>query len=185
MELCELLGDIRDSIASVDASRIAFKQFLPGVGPYGEPQLVRLIASQLSELPRYIGLVKTKRVPDLLISGHWAVEFKIARPFGNNGELAENWTVNLLHPYPGNVSALGDCLKLRELQGVERCASVVIGYEHNPPQVSLDPLIESFEIIADKILQLHLAPRLEVVCEDLVHPIHQRSRVFAWEVLKR
>jgi hypothetical protein len=89
MELRELVADIANAVAAVDRSRIPFKQFLPGVGPYGEPQLVRLIAKHLNALPQFAGLVKTKRVPDLLITGLWAVEFKIARPFGNNGELAE------------------------------------------------------------------------------------------------
>jgi hypothetical protein len=182
MELRSVLGDIANAIAAVDSSGVAFKQFLPGVGPYGEPQLVRLIADYLSSTSAYSGLVQTKRVPDLLIRGHWAIEFKIARPFGNNDQLAENWTVNLLHPYPGNVSALGDCLKLREITGPERRASVVIGYEHDPPRVSLDPLISSFEVIADKVLQLNLGPRLEVTIEGLAHPVHQRSRLFAWEV---
>jgi len=41
-----------------------------------------------------------------------ALEFKIARPFGDNGKEAENWSVNLPHPYAGNVSVIGDCLKL-------------------------------------------------------------------------
>src|SRR5207302_10748286 len=34
------------------------------------------------------------------------------RPFGDNGSLAENWSVNLLHLYEGNTSLLGDCLKI-------------------------------------------------------------------------
>jgi hypothetical protein len=31
----------------------------------------------------------------------------------NNGKEAETWSVNLLHPYPGNVSVIGDCLSCR------------------------------------------------------------------------
>ena len=172
MNLDQVLNDMANAISAIDGSRVPFKQFLPGVGPYGEPQLVRLIADELSKLPAYSGLVKTKRVPDLLIRDHWALEFKIARPFGNNGELAENWTVNLLHPYPGNVSALGDCLKLRGLPLAERRASIVIGYEHDPPQVSLDPLISAFELIAEQILQIRLSARVEIVKNGLVHPVH-------------
>ena len=117
MELQTVAADIADALAAIDGSQVPFKRFQPGVGPYGEPQLTRLIAAHLDKLPRYAGLVATKRTPDLLIRGYWALEFKIARPFGDNAELAENWSVNLLHPYPGNVSALGDCLKLRELAG--------------------------------------------------------------------
>jgi hypothetical protein len=183
MELQHLAADVADALAAIDGSRVPFKHFQPGVGPYGEPQLVRLIAAHLSALAGYAGLVATKRTPDLLIRGDWALEFKIARPFGDNAELAENWSVNLLHPYPGNVSALGDCLKLRELTGPERRASVVVGYEHEPAVVRLDPLIRSFELIAAEVLQLRLGERVEVVRSGLVHPVHQRARVFVWEVL--
>jgi hypothetical protein len=184
VELRTVATDIADALVAIDRSQVPFKQFQPGVGPYGEPQLVRKIAEHIGALPNYAGLVATKRTPDLFIRGHWALEFKIARPFGDNAMLAENWSVNLLHPYPGNVSALGDCLKLRELSGPERCASVVIGYEHDPPQISLDPLVRSFELIAAEVLHVSLGERIELVRTGLVHPVHQRVRVFAWEVLR-
>jgi len=65
---------------------------------------------------------------------------------GDNGKLAENWSVNLLHPYEGNVSAIGDCFKLLGLDGSERKAVVVIGYEHSPPQLSVVTLLAAFEV---------------------------------------
>jgi hypothetical protein len=74
MDLRSVLADIANAVTAVDSSGVAFKQFLPGVGPYGEPQLVRLIADYLVSLSSYSGLVQTKRVPDLLIRGHWAIE---------------------------------------------------------------------------------------------------------------
>jgi hypothetical protein len=170
VELQEVVTDIADALKAIDASRVPFKKFQPGVGPYGEPQLVRLISSQLSGLSRYAELVATKRTPDLLIRGEWGLEFKIARPFGDNGALAENWSVNLLHPYPGNTSALGDCLKLLDLAGSERRASVVIGYEHDPAQVSLEPLIRSFELIATEVMKVRLSHRVETVRSELLVP---------------
>jgi hypothetical protein len=185
VELAKLVNDITDALVAVDRSRVAHKQFRPGVGPYGERELVRLIKQSLDTQDNYAGLVEIKRNPDLLIRGKWALEFKLARPFGDNGVLAENWSVNLLHPYPGNFSALGDCLKLLEWAGPERRASIVIGYEHEPAQLSLDPLIRSFEVIATEVLLLQLGSRLEVTRSALVHPVHQRARVFAWEVQGR
>jgi hypothetical protein len=113
------------------------------------------------------------------------LEFKIARPFGDNGAEAENWTVNLLHPYPGSTSSIGDCLKLLALPGPERRAVFVIGFEHSPPKIDLTTLIEAFELIAGKVVKIRLGPRIEVRREGLVHPVHQRVRVFAWEVLSR
>jgi hypothetical protein len=182
-DLNELVTEIADALVRVDASREPFRAFQPGVGPYGEPQLVKLIATHLNEIPKYHGLVRTKRTPDLLIANEWAMEFKITRPYGDNGREAENWSVNLLHPYSGNVSTIGDCYKLAALQCQERKAVVVIGYEHIPAKVDLTPLIESFEIIAKQVARVKLSPRIERRREGLVHPVHQALRVFAWEVL--
>ena len=184
MELLAIVNDIADAIFEIDRSATAFKEFRPGVGPYGEPQLVRLIRDAFNEKPSYARCVVTKRTPDMLVPGKWALEFKIARPFGDNGKVAENWSVNLLHPYPGNVSALADCLKLREWQGAERRAEIVIGYEHSPAQIPLDPLIDAFEAIARQVLVIPLGPRVALQRNGLIHPVHQCLKVFAWEVLR-
>jgi hypothetical protein len=122
------------------------------------------------------------RTPDLLIAGYWALEIKIARPFGDNGSLAENWSVNLLHPYPGNTSLLGDCLKLQSQLREEQRAAVVIGYEHNPAQVSLEPLIRCFEVIASEVLSIQLGKRVSATRTHLVHPVHQRVIVNGWNI---
>jgi hypothetical protein len=78
------------------------------------------------------------RTPDLLIEEHWALELKLARPFGDNGRAAENWSANLLHPYSGNTSLLGDCLKLKAMTRSEQKGVIAIGYEHTPAQISLE-----------------------------------------------
>ncbi len=183
MELTDLIGDIAAELVAIDSSGVPFKQFQPGVGPYGEPQLIRELAQRLNERPSYSGKVVTKRTPDLLITGHWAIEFKIARPFGDNAKKAENWSVNLLHPYEGNASLIGDCLKLNRLEIPERKAVAVIGYEHSPPQISLEPLIRSFELLAKEIANVSLTPRVHVTRSELSHPVHQQLTVYAWEVL--
>ncbi len=183
MILEETIADIADGLAHIDATAAPFRTFQLGVGPYGEPQLVKLLAGYLNGLPKYRGGVRTKRTPDLLIPSQWAMEFKIARPFGDNGREAENWSVNLLHPYKGNVSTIGDCYKLVDLQCAERKAVVVIGYEHLPPNIDLTPLIESFEAVAKHVASINLSARAECRRDRLVHPVHQSVRVFAWEVL--
>ncbi len=121
----------------------------------------------------------------MLIPGKWALEFKIARPFGDNGKEAENWSVNLLHPYEGNVSSIGDCYKLLTLGGKERKAVVVIAYEHVPCRIDLTPLVKSFEVIAKRVAHIDLSARIEQRREGLVHPVHQCVRLFGWEVLSR
>jgi hypothetical protein len=184
-ELSELVSDVSNCLHKIDASGISFKAFQAGVGPYGEPQLVKLIAEQLNRNFNYGGRAVTKRTPDLLIRGDWAVEVKIARPYGDNGNEAENWSVNLLHPYPGNVSVIGDCYKLLEYTGHERKAVLVIGYSHNPPRVCLSPLFKAFEVVAVEVCGIQLSQRSEVCRTELLHPVHQMLRVAAWEVLGR
>jgi len=127
----------------------------------------------------------TKRSPDLLIPEEWAIEFRIARPYGDNGREAENWSVNLLHPYRGNTSTIGDCYKLAELKCSERLAVAVIGYEHCPPKIDLTPLINAFEVIADQVAGIALSKRVEIRHDGLINPVHQSIRVFAWEVISR
>ena len=183
MDLTEVIADITNSLVLVDTSRIPFRSFQPGVGPYGEPQLLKLIAEHLNRIPKYRRCVLTKRTPDLLIPNEWAIEFKITRPYGDNGKEAENWSVNLLHPYRGNVSAIGDCYKLLDLKCLERKAVVVIGYEHSHPMIDLTPLIVSFEVIAEQVAYIKLSKRIETIRYGLVHPVRQSLRVFAWEVI--
>ena len=183
MDLSEIVADIGKSIVSLDAGGTRFRDFQPGVGPFGEPQLVKNIAARLNTLEKYGGRVRTKRCPDLLVEGDWAIEVKIARPFGDNGKEAENWSVNLLHPYRGNVSSIGDCYKLLDLEIPERRAVLVIAYEHNPSQIDLTPLVESFEVVARNVAHIRLGPRVEERHDSLIHPIHQAVRLFAWEVL--
>ena len=183
MELEHVVGDVAAALVAVDGCGVPFKEVQPGVGPYGEPQLLGAVAKHLNALPAYGGAAQTKRTPDLLIPGRWALEFKVARPFGDNGNEAEDWSVNLLHPYAGNVSLVGDCLKLQKLDGTERKAAVVVGYEHTPPRICLAPLLEAFELVATKVAGIRLGSRIQVARSGLCHPVHQQLLVAAWEVL--
>jgi hypothetical protein len=180
--LQQVVADFADCLVGIDRESARFKAFQPGVGPFGEPQLVKLVASRLNLLPQYSGLVVTKRTPDLLIKQQWAIEVKIARPFGDNGREAESWSVNLLHPYAGNISLIGDCMKLKSYADVERRAVLVVGYEHCPPQISLTPLLHAFEVIAKHVSEIELGPRCEAKRDSLIHPVHQQVRIVAWEV---
>jgi hypothetical protein len=181
-DLAELVGHVLDACIAIDSSGLPFKAFQPGVGPYGEPQLVKGITHYINKVASFEGRAASKRTPDLLIHGLWALEFKIARPFGDNGNEAENWSVNLLHPYAGNASVFGDALKLNAWNGPERRAAVVIGYEHDPPQISLTPLFDAFDALATRLLPFQISPRVEAAHRGLKHPVHRVVRVVAWEV---
>jgi hypothetical protein len=179
MEYSDLLRIIADILKEFDDDKPIHKSFKPGIGPFGEPQIVHLISEKLTGegIP-----AKTRRTPDLDIFSEWAIEFKIVRPFGDNGREAENWTVNLLHPYPGNASLIGDALKLIELPNYKHKCLFVIGYEHDPAKISLDPMIDSFELIAQNVMNIKLGKRLEERRIGLVHPEHQVVRCIGWEL---
>jgi hypothetical protein len=63
MNLNELVADVMSAIIEVDAARVSFRAFQPGVGPYGELQLVKAVAAYLNRIPKYPGSVRTKRCP--------------------------------------------------------------------------------------------------------------------------
>ena len=176
-ELVEMIADI---LKGFDSEQPMHKKFKPGIGPFGEPQLVKEIASRLTKRGMQS---RTHITPDLDAQGQWAVEFKVVRPFGDNGNEAENWSQNLLHPYEGNVSLIGDALKLVKLTDCRRKCLVMVGYEHSPPKVSLDPLLLSFEVVSRLVMNIQLGDRIEERRDNLVHPEHQVLRCVSWEVL--
>jgi len=181
MELAQIVSDVANVLKDFDSEKPIHKNFSPGIGPFGEPQLVREISDRLNKLGYQS---RTRRTPDLEINGEWAIEFKIVRPFGDNGDVAENWSVNMLHPYPGNTSLIGDAIKLEGLDGFSRKAVIVIGYEHAEAKISLDPLFYSFELIVTKVIGLNIGLRIEERRGNLVHPEHQVLRCIGWEILK-
>ena len=189
MELKEVIGDIADAMVHIDQSGIPWqfrgRTFQPGVGPYGEVPLVRLIAEHLNTLPKFDAAIRTQRTPDLLVPNEWAIEFKIVRPYGDNGEPAQHWSVNMLHPYEGNESSIGDCYKLLEFDCGERKAIAIVVYEHAQPRVDLTPLLKSFDAIVKDVSHFDLSPAVEERRDGLIHPVHQSLRVIAWEVKGR
>jgi hypothetical protein len=179
MEYRDIVITIADLLKEFDSERPVHKAFQPGIGPFGEPQIVGIIAQRLSEK----GIsAKTKRTPDLDIQHQWAIEFKIVRPFGDNGKEAENWSVNMLHPYSGNVSLIGDAIKLTSSNAYPFKGLFVIGFEHNPAKISLDPLLDAFEAIARQIIRINLGERIEQKREGLVHQEHQVLRCIGWKI---
>jgi hypothetical protein len=178
-----IVDNFGEGLRAIDATGIPHKSFKPGVGPYGEAEAIRLALQHMrSQSPKLFSEARTKRTPDVLIPGQWALEFKIIRPFGDNGLPAEHWSENILHPYPGNTSSLGDCMKLLQSGLPERKGIIVFAYEHAKAAVPLDPAIRSFEVLAAQIMQVKLTPRIERRFEGLIHRVHQVLRVFGWEI---
>ena len=76
MEL--IVGRFAEALKWIDSSREQYRNFQPGVGPYGEPQVVKKAVEYLRKThPVEFRGARTKREPDVLIPGRWALEFKI------------------------------------------------------------------------------------------------------------
>lgn len=180
MKIAELVSVVADSLKEFDSERPVHRSFKPGVGPFGEPQLLIEIARRLTGMGISARTNKTRA--DMDVQDVWAIEFKIVRPFGDNNNPAENWSQNLLHPYEGNTSLIGDAIKLSKLDGYSKKCLFAIGYEHNPPQIELEPLISSFELISRSIMDIPLGQRFEERRNGLVHPTHQVVRCVAWQL---
>jgi hypothetical protein len=175
-----------EALKWIDTSGTRYRNYQPGVGPCGEPQVTKKAVEYLRKTyPKEFKGARTKREPDVLVPGLWALELKIVRPYGDNGVLAEHWSENLLHPYEGNVSSLGDCLKLLRSGLEERKGILVLTYEHSPPRIDLDVLLNSYELLAKEILELNLGPRFSATLTDLIHPVHQQGTVYGWELHDR
>jgi hypothetical protein len=182
MDYSEIVSTIAKILKDYDTEMQIHKKYQPGIGPFGEPQLVKAVAQRLTNQ----GITaKTKRTPDLEIGSEWAIEFKIVRPFGDNGIEAENWSVNLLHPYAGNQSHVGDALKLLNLDAHSKIGLFVIGFEHDQALNRLNPLLASFEAIAEQVIRLNLAQRIEERRAGLVHPVHQVLRCIGWQLVEQ
>src|SRR5215475_9485889 len=180
MEYSEVVRAVADILKAFDSEKPVHKAFQAGIGPFGEPQIVSVIARRFSAkgIPS-----QTRRTPDLALQHEWAVEFKMVRPFGENGREAENWSVNMLHPYAGNVSLIGDAIKLAKLENYRHKGLFVIGFEHSPAKISLDPLISAFELIARRVMNIALGERIEEKRDGLVHPEHQVLRCIGWQLM--
>jgi hypothetical protein len=195
LSLGDIVDDFAEAFKAVDETRpqgaSRTRTYRPGIGPLTEADAVNRALQYLKESTRstYYLDASPKRYPssrqqcDLVILGEWAIEFKLLRPFGDNGAEAEHWSENALHPYPGNVSSIGDSIKLIESGFFERKAILVFGYEHSLPLIDITIAIESFEAIAKQVVGIELGERYSAQFGPLIHPVHQRGKVFGWQVL--
>jgi len=89
----------------------------------------------------------------------------------------------VLHPYPGNVSSIGDSIKLIEFGFTERKAIIVFGCQHSPPLIDISIAIKSFEDIAKQVVGIELGARQTAKFGPLIPPVHQQGKLFGWQVL--
>lgn len=190
----DIVTDFAAAFKAVDASAPVGKSrtriYRPGIGPLGEEAAIdRALQFLKSDKPARYANAGPKRYPgltvqcDVVIPNEWALEFKLIRPFGDNGDEAEHWSENILHPYEGNVSSIGDALKLMKSNFAEQRGILVFGYEHTPAKIDLTVAVAAFELVATQIAGIQLGERNRAEFDSLIHPVHQQGKVFGWQVL--
>lgn len=197
-ELGQFAKDFASAIETVDSkspqavNARTGVSFQPGIGPHSEAATVSLVMSQLSHqaAQAYDSYAVSVPYPQLLRQRcdlcigttdkwTWAVEVKMLRLLGDNGKPNDNMLMHILSPYPAHRSAVSDCEKLATSGFAARKAILIYGYDYE--DWPLEPVIAAFETLAQR--QVRLGDRCEAPFANLIHPIHQRGAVFAWELL--
>ena len=194
-DISQIVQDFATAFKAIDTAapqgQSKTRTYRPGIGPLTEDVAVKSALDFLKlDKPESYGDASTSSLYpytrlrcDLVLPSRWAIEFKLIRPYGDNGMEAEHWSENVLHPYLGTTSAIGDCMKLSSLEIAPRKGVIVFGYEHTPPQIALEPAIRAFEVIAKDVMQIRLSNRHTAEFKYLIHPIHQQGKVYGWEIL--
>jgi hypothetical protein len=94
ISLQSILDDFASALKWIDSLGLREKDYSPGVGPFTENRAVNESLDHLKkEKPVIYGTARTKRngCPDLMIPGEWAIEFKLMRPYRDNGDLEDFW----------------------------------------------------------------------------------------------
>jgi len=197
VELHQLTADFATALKAVDARRpVAVNQrskapFRPGLGPHSEAATVELVMRELANRDPVRYREHALAVPyaamprqrcDLCLGTssewEWAIEVKLLRFLGDNGDANDNILMHILSPYPAHRSALTDCSKLVASGLGDRKAILMYGFES--VEWPLAPAIEAFEILART--RVRLGARHSATFEGLIHPVHSSGAVFVWEI---
>jgi hypothetical protein len=199
IELAQLVKDFAVALERADGrgpqavGARGGRAYQPGIGPHTESQTVELVSDELVTLDRaytahsfgvpYPGM--PRQHCDWCLGSpplwEWAIEVKMLRLFGDNGKLNDNMLMHILSPYPAHRSALTDCDKLAGSGLAGRKAIVIFGYDYDG--WVMDPAIDAFQTLAAE--RVTLGERHQAAYGHLMHPVHQRGRVFAWQIASR
>lgn len=197
MDLDRIVCDFAAAMEAADhqqpqanSHRDATRRYQPGIGPFAEDDAVAMTLAQMQASHGH--LYHDARTGRRYLSGgyacdltigkmpDWAIEIKLARLGRDNGTYEDAAIKKILSPYPGDRSAVTDCVKLLRSGFDGRHAVLIYGFED--PQRPLHWLIDAFEAVAARTVVL--GPRNEAPLRQLVHPVFTAGHVYGWEVLK-
>jgi len=201
VELADFVRDFASGIKAVDeGGPVAIgarsgKAYQPGMGPFPEAAAVKMVMNHLAgakpdvyadkyvEGLDYPGASRAKCDLGLFDDAglQWAIEVKLLRMLGDNGKPNDNMISHILSPYQKTRSALTDCTKLASSPIAPRKAVVIYGFEYD--DWPFEPILSDFVDLASK--RVDLGARKIANYEGLVHPVHQKGAVVAWEILSR
>lgn len=191
--LSQLVAALAVALRRADARRPVWvsrtgREYQPGIGPLPEDEAMRLMLAELVGEGDLVGVScgqflqysSSRRKCDFWIGEprEWAVEAKMARFYGDNGKPDPTAIKDLLSPYDGDRSAVADCRKLAAEDFGCRKAVFIYGFETSA--YPLDVCIDAFELLARQ--SVALGERTSAEVGELVHPVHNLARVFAWEI---
>jgi hypothetical protein len=194
--LAKLTEDFARAIEAVDAewpvavSATTGKSYQAGIGPHTETATLALVRSKLTSFDPVYAALETHlaypSAPKQKCDWCWKcangdrlyIEAKMMRLMGDNGKPNDNILCHILSPYPQQRSALTDCVKLANSGFDGQLAVMIYGYEY--PGYPLDPVIEAFETLAGK--RVNLSAPCKAVFSSLIHPVHRQGAVYAWNV---
>jgi hypothetical protein len=182
--------------------------FKPGIGPYGEDQIVDMVMERLQVLypdfhvrpnmktraklglENYFGVNGGKATPDLILQRNKIIEFKIARPIKDNGDREDTWFKKCFEPAYASYSSFVDVDKLCKFndevdkeQSFEKWI-IVIGFERsNEQEYKLDQVFPSlFKYISHEIKGKFIKDFVtETFDMGNRHPFHQVLKLYAFK----
>ena len=104
---------------------------------------------------------------------------KAMRRLRNNGTPEEFIMVDMLSPYEGDGSVLGDIRKLLNSGFDGEKVIMIYGYDY--PDWPLQIAIDCFETLAEKFFCKFNA-KFQASFSGLVHPYHKEGKIFCWVV---
>ena len=163
-------------------------KYSPGIGPFQEKKLIKLVTNEMkNQNQTYNTILLEERYPNLSkkkLDIFWSnekvnyyIEAKAMRRLRNNGTPEEFIMVDLLSPYEGDGSVLGDIKKLKNSGFEGEKVILIYGYDYD--EWPLDIAIDCFEVLAERHF-CKFKEKYKSKFNNLIHPHHKRGEVFAW-----
>ena len=178
----DLVHCFADVIKQKDTERIKNGTFHAGIGSFEEEHHLDFLEEKLPSIQREIEYNESSEECDLKYNNNgkdYYIEFKLCRPYKNNGKIEEFFYKTIFSPFDKN-TLMTDVNKLFNSTFVGEKVIMFVYYEKAENE---NPLLTSNNII-DKIItdaklwyNINLRVLVRTSIENLVHPIHQRAEL--------